>query len=756
MNLYDLSFAAQPQPGICDVTHRGSTAPYAYQVAAVQQVNHVRKHSYCAHHPGAGKTPIALMASNIYTLNEPVIVVCPPSIVYQWARQANLWTGVPWFVAANTRDVREFLHHPEQMMPARFIVPDSLIHEIPDTRDRFAMIVADECFVAGTLIDTIYGQTPIEYIVPGMIVRNATGFGVVRRVMQKTTNTLTKVEWVDGKCVCTGNHPFFTDKGWVSASELTPAHCLYNLDHAKMLMVQRRSVTVPGQDRWSVLREILLGEVENENAPLETIGKISKEIIGVNQSGVPSEPSICEAVVRSDDSQQPHVNARGERAGNRHASQDWAQAESAGRERDGSVGVRKVSVGRVPRGDLELGDTNEQTTPSSGPLQGRSGVAVPQDCPGGRREFAQSTEPPVIRQAQGIDAFGVRVVRVQNIELTGESGSPNWDATVYNLEISGHPSYFANGVLVHNCHRLKTRDARRTRAFFGHGVARGLRQRADKVLCLSGTPMPNNPTELYPFLHACFPEIAPSFAAFANRYCPPEEIYFNGRSKLVYRTAINKAELARKLRDSALIRPLRADILTQLPPLREDILPIRLKLNDGMTVEEVVKTWNGGDVKAKQALATARHFLGQAKAEASYDYLGTVIDGGDVPVIWCWHREVCEMIATKLGAPCIHGATTPEHRRDAIARFCGGAKAIVCTIQAASEGIDGWQHRTDLAIFVERSHVPKDQEQAIGRLWRIGQRNSVRAVYIESDHPIDYAIAANLARKQGDIAEVVG
>lgn len=450
MNNYDLSFAALPQNGIPYVSNHRSMSPYPYQAAAVQQVSYVRKHSYCAHHPGAGKTPIALMASNIYTLNEPVIVICPPSIVYQWARQANLWTGVPWFVAANAKDVREFLHHPEQMMPARFIVSDSLIHEIPDTRDRFHLIIADEA------------------------------------------------------------------------------------------------------------------------------------------------------------------------------------------------------------------------------------------------------------------------------------------------------------------HRLKTRDTRRTRSFFGHGAERGLRQRADKVLCLSGTPMPNNPTELYPFVHACFPEIAPNFAAFANRYCPPEEIYFNGRSKLVYRTAINKAELAHKLRDTALIRPLRSDILAQLPPLREDILPIRLKIKDGMTVEEVVKTWNGGDIKAKQALATARHFLGQAKAEASYDYLETVIDGGDAPVIWCWHREVCEMIAAKLGVPYIHGMTTPEHRRDAIAKFVGGAKAIVCTIQAAGEGIDGWQNRTDLCIFVERSHVPKDQEQAIARLWRIGQRNSVRAVYIESDHPIDFAIAANLARKVGDIAEVVG
>src|SRR5574343_589146 len=43
-----------------------------------------------------------------------------------------------------------------------------------------------------------------------------------------------------------------------------------------------------------------------------------------------------------------------------------------------------------------------------------------------------------------------KVIRVESVSVE-KSRSPT---TVYNLQISGHPSYFAGGVLVHNCHGL--------------------------------------------------------------------------------------------------------------------------------------------------------------------------------------------------------------------------------------------------------------------------------------------------------------
>lgn len=462
MNLYEMSFTVDPIPDLSRIAVASCVRdiqPFGYQVAAVQQAVYARRHTYCAHHPGSGKSGIALLASTHYAVTEPVLVVCPPSIVYQWAAVALKWTGIAWTVATSVHDVREFLAHPESALPARFIVPDSLVHHIPDVADRFALVVLDEG------------------------------------------------------------------------------------------------------------------------------------------------------------------------------------------------------------------------------------------------------------------------------------------------------------------HRFKTRDARRTRAVYGQSGERGLRQRADKILTLSGTPMPNNPTELYPYLHACFPEEALSFASFSREYCPPESQWIptpRGRVEIaVYRTAINKVKLARVLRETCLIRPKREDILGQLPPVRYDAVPLRLGLKFDMSPSDIVRAWNAPPTDQdaapnKIALATERKHLGEVKATAILDYLETVVECGDRPLIFCWHRSVVEIVATKFQAPYVHGGKTSEERRDAIAAFVNGARMLVATIESAGTGIDGLQHATDLIIFLEQSPVPHHQEQAIGRLWRIGQTAKVRVVIVDSDHPIDHAIKASLARKQTDIAHIVG
>lgn len=452
-DIYAWSLSASPIPSLPSPLP-GAIDTFPYQEAAVQQAIGPRRHAYCAHHPGAGKTPIALVASLAYALSDPVIVICPPSILYQWARQAYRWTGVPWIVCAASRDVAEFLAEPAKHLPARFIVPDSLVHLIPASSTRFALAVADEA------------------------------------------------------------------------------------------------------------------------------------------------------------------------------------------------------------------------------------------------------------------------------------------------------------------HRFKTRDARRTRAFFGHGIERGLAQRSEKLLCLSGTPMPSNPTELYPFLHTCFPEIAPNFGSFAARYCPPtREWVWRGSQRqeiLVYKTATNKEELARKLRETGLIRPLRRDILAQLPPVREDRLPLKLGVKSGRSVEQILAEWKSYG-KDSPELATERKDLGDLKATASVPYLETVLEAGDAPIIWTWHTGAAEILAAELGIPCVTGKCSPEARRDAIDAFISGrAEAIVGTIGAMGTGVDGFQARTDLMIFVESHYGQVEMEQAVGRLWRTGQKNSVRIVYIDADHPIDYAIEEARGRKRDDARDVIG
>ncbi len=83
---------------------------------------------------------------------------------------------------------------------------------------RVDLMLVDECFVAGTAVETIDGAVPIESISPGDVVRTAAGLGVVEAISERQSNDLYDIECDDGRVItCTGNHPFFTERGFVPA-----------------------------------------------------------------------------------------------------------------------------------------------------------------------------------------------------------------------------------------------------------------------------------------------------------------------------------------------------------------------------------------------------------------------------------------------------------------------------------------------------------------------------------------------------------
>jgi hypothetical protein len=74
---------------------------------------------------------------------------------------------------------------------------------------------------------------------------------------------------------------------------------------------------------------------------------------------------------------------------------------------------------------------------------------------------------------------------------------------VYNIEVEGNHNYFANGILVGNCHFLKSPSAKRTAPWLG---PEGFAEQAKHVIALSGTPIPNNPLEVHQMLRVLSPE----------------------------------------------------------------------------------------------------------------------------------------------------------------------------------------------------------------------------------------------------------
>lgn len=314
-------------------------------------------------------------------------------------------------------------------------------------------------------------------------------------------------------------------------------------------------------------------------------------------------------------------------------------------------------------------------------------------------------------------------------------------------------------VIVDELHRFKNQSARRTTALFGGKYQRrdviGLTKDCERIIGLTGTPVISSPVDLYPFLHAVgFPD-AKNFNDFCEHYCPPYESHIGQRTVLKYDRPIRMPEFAAKIRQSVLVRPRREEYLDQLPSVTSDTMYITVTdPAEQYSADQVATALTCGNKVEAEEMAKLRRLHGIAKAEEIIPAIKDMIEGGERPVIWCWHREVCEIIARAIDGDMIHGGVASLARTACVERFCARqTPALVATISSMGTGIDGLQHATDFCMFVERSFVPAENEQALARVHRTGQLRPVRVLYIESDSNLDAAVRRANSRKTRNSTE---
>ena len=86
----------------------------------------------------------------------------------------------------------------------------------------------------------------------------------------------------------------------------------------------------------------------------------------------------------------------------------------------------------------------------------------------------------------------------------------------------------------------------------------------------------NRPKELFPITNAVDPQSWPNIFAYGKRYCGGIQNGFGWD----FSGATNLEELQRKLRSSVMVRRLKAEVLTELPPKRRQVIELE---NSGRT-----------------------------------------------------------------------------------------------------------------------------------------------------------------------------
>jgi SWI/SNF-related matrix-associated actin-dependent regulator 1 of chromatin subfamily A len=378
------------------------------------------------------------------------------------------------------------------------------------------------------------------------------------------------------------------------------------------------------------------------------------------------------------------------------------------------------------------------------------------------------------------------LVRPMSVGLATSAGLPEADVVIVNYDIllklaDAVRARAWDMACLDECHYAKNKKAQRTQALFGKWD-KGARRWAIEPLkprrwiAMTGTPILNRPSELWTLVHAFDRNgLGKNWMDFHVRYCAGQ----HGEYGFQADGASNLAELNTKLRSSFMVRRLKKDVLTDLPPKVRQVIVLEptakalaLIKRESALVERVTKARTlvgaaSADENAYQAAVKAledatdaafaemsaiRHEIALAKLPQVIEHVRDVLEGGvEKVVVWAHHRDVVEGLRDALAefAPvAIYGDMTPAQAQGAVDHFQDVAtcRVAVCSIKKAGVGFT--MTAASHEVFAERDWTPGWVNQAEDRCHRIGQRESVLIQHIVLDGSLDAGMTQMMVAKQ--------
>ncbi len=342
-------------------------------------------------------------------------------------------------------------------------------------------------------------------------------------------------------------------------------------------------------------------------------------------------------------------------------------------------------------------------------------------------------------------------------------------------------------LILDESHYAKSFEARRTQTVFGSLVeddsaklleSTALHKRAGAAWCLSGTPMPNSPLDLYPMLRSLAPERlaanldrgwpdVSAYSVFKKRYCVTKPVKIGSGYMARYVDVViggrNEGELAARLVDFMLLRT-QADVGIRAPLYETFPLAVsdanRRETEKGVKSRDVLSAAETDDTRALEMhLGPLRRLTGEIKARATVEAIKEEFDCGlDKIVLTYWHRDVGKILLdglSQFGVVGIDGSTPPDKRLRAETSFRDpkGPRVFLAQIEAAGEAID-LSAAAEL-FFVETVFSPKAMKQASLRITNHEQKRQARVRVATLAGSIDEALQEILLRKWSTIRKVL-
>lgn len=274
--------------------------------------------------------------------------------------------------------------------------------------------------------------------------------------------------------------------------------------------------------------------------------------------------------------------------------------------------------------------------------------------------------------------------------------------------------------------------------------------KALKVLALSGTLIMNRPQELINILEILgrFRELFPNLQYYLYRYCNAKKTRFG----LDCSGASYTSELNEIITHYCYFRKNKRDVLKELPDIIDQIIdcPITNKKEYCKAEEDLIEYLMDIDIDKAERAKKAEHLVKianlkrlslEGKLKSIEQFIKDWIEGNkdEKIIIFGTLTEPLVELSKKFKESCelVIGESTTEEKMNRVERWKKTKQILFANIATLSTGVDGLQEVCSNMIFIEYPNGPTYLEQAISRLERMGQKNSINIYYLMSQETID-------------------
>ena len=279
---------------------------------------------------------------------------------------------------------------------------------------------------------------------------------------------------------------------------------------------------------------------------------------------------------------------------------------------------------------------------------------------------------------------------------------------------------------------------------------------------LSGTPIYNHGSEIWPIVDILRPGLLGNFKEFCEYFC-----YVNDKGKAI--VLENKREsLREELCRHVMLRRKKSDVLKEL----KDKVRYKEFIDSDSTYynKELDKIWKKLETEQKEAktefdksasyqraIQSERQVAGVAKLPHVINFVKNIMEIDESVVVFCHHRAIHDLLHQSLSEylpASIIGGQSDNLRQSQIDMFQEGkTKLMIAGLRAGNVGIN--LTRAKYVIFAELDWSPAIHRQAEDRLHRIGQKNTVFAYYLIGNGTLDDHVAKILVDKSYEIDAVL-